>query len=282
MGSPNFKIINNTGAPIRTVGGEYAIDEIKYISIVELIVDNYKLVQLANDISLGLIIVEYVGTTISDTEILLIQDILATHAQPENTPKLDMLDVVGGAAVAAAGGDIELVGRNLVRTQLFDEIQLIEGGADLTIYALKPGDSGITIEMTVGAGALSISLVANKLTIELAAGGSSDDAIATAINANGASCEGILRAVSISGGNFTQAQAEADMSGGIGNYSGNKVMVGGLEALPQNEPGTAATAKWTDTGLFVTTQAVGAATDVVNIEVEVDGLLVPPLSAVLV
>jgi len=198
-------------------------------------------------------------------------------------PILDMLNVAGGAAVAAAGGDIILVGRNLLQGQTFDSLHLTEAlGGDLTVTCLKPGDSGFTIEMIKGAGAASVAFVGGKLTIDIGAAGSSDDAIATLINANAAATDGIFRAVSAAAGNFTVAQAEAPMTGGAGNYAGNKVYVGGLEALPANQPGTSATAKWSATGITCTTQAVGAATDVVNIQVESNALLSAPLSAVLV
>jgi hypothetical protein len=285
MTTQTFKITNVSGADHRTVGGLYADGESKDISIVDLIVNPQNLVILEDDLSTGgLITVEYNGTNILAAEIELVMDIIASHAQPQTAPKLDMLDVVGGAAVAAAGGNIELVGRNLKRGQLFDSLQLTEGAADFTIYALKPGVSDITVELIQGGGAagLTYNPGTKACVIDIGAAGSPDDALATLVNAVGSQCEGILRANSIGGGNFTAPQAEAPLTGGLGNYDGNKVMVGGLEALPISEAGATSTPKWTDTGLSVTTQAVGVATDVVNIEVEVDGLLVPSLSAVLV
>lgn len=198
-------------------------------------------------------------------------------------PELDRLDVVGGAAVAAAGGDIELVGRNLLQNQTFDFLLRAEGLASFTVYALTPGDSPITVEITVGLGGLVLTYVANKLTIELAAAGSSDDAIATAINADVSPCNGFLRAVSAgSAANFTLAQANAPLVGGTGDWAANQIFVGGLAALPANETGTIPAAKWSDTGIVCTTQAVGAATDIVAIAVRVDGIWTGPLSAVLV
>ena len=198
-------------------------------------------------------------------------------------PELDRLDVVGGAAVAAAGGDIELVGRNLLQGQTFDHIQLTETlGGTLDIYALTPGDSGITVEVTVGVGGLVLTYAAKKLTIELAAAGSSDDAVATAINADASPCNGYLRAVSGTTGNFTTAQATAPLTGGTGDWDATQIFVGGLVALPANETGINAVAKWSDTGITCTTQAVGAATDVVAIVVKSDGVETKALSAVLV
>jgi len=285
MNTQTITVFNGVGIQIRTVGGLYAVNESKDIDIVDLIVNPYKLQKLSDDVTGfgGALVVTYKNAPLSASEILLILDVISSHGQAENPPKLDMLDVNGGAAVAAAGGDISLVGRNLLRGQLFDSLTVTEGGGEqVDVFALKPGSSSFTVEVVEGVGALAVAFVAGKLTITLAAGGSSDNDIATAINADGADCEGILRAVSASAGNITLAQAEAPMLGGSGDYEGNKVMVGGLEALPQNEPGIAATAKWDDTGILCTTQAVGLAGDVVNIEVESDGLLAPPLSTVLV
>ena len=59
-----------------------------------------------------------------------------------------------------------------------------------------------------------------------------------------------------------------DLTGGTGDFASNKVMVGGLQALPANEPGTNATAKWSGTGIVCTTQAVGTATDVIAVAVQ--------------
>jgi|GEM_PF-5063803 len=165
----------------------------------------------------------------------------------------------------AAGGDVILTGVDLLQGQTFDSLQLTEssGGGDLTLHALKPGDSGITVVVTVGAGALSVAYNSSTkvLAIELAAAGSSDDAVATAINADGADTDGHIRAVSAAGGDFTAAQASQAMTGGVGDYDGNKVLVGGTECLPANETGTTSTAKWTATTVKVTVPALAAPAD---------------------
>jgi len=192
-------------------------------------------------------------------------------------PELDFID---GAGPAAAGGDMVLVGRNLLQGQSFDELQLIEGAADLTVHALKPGASPLSVEITVGAGALSAVIAANKLTIELQAAGDTYDDIATAINVS-ATCDGVVRAVSAAGGSFTLAQAEADLAGGVGDYAGNKVMAAGKECLPANETGTTTTAKWSDTGITVTAPALSpaVATDKAQVTVSSDGTRADALSA---
>jgi hypothetical protein len=196
-------------------------------------------------------------------------------------PELDELNIVGGAAVLSAGGDIKLVGRNLLQGQAFDAITLTEGGASLTLTALKPGDSGITVEIIAGVGALSATYNTGTgaLAITLAAAGSTDDAIATLLNADISQCNGYIRANSAAGGNFTLAAVAAPMIGGTGTYAGNVVMVGGLEALPANETGTTSTAKWSNTGITCTSQAVAAGSDNVAIQVSSNSKWSLPLTA---
>lgn len=185
-------------------------------------------------------------------------------------PELDSLDVSGHAAIAAAGGDIWLVGRSLLQGMAFDSLARTEGGASVTFYALKPGDSGITVQLTKGGGAagLTYNTVTKALVIDIGAAGSTDDAVATLVNADASQCNGYVRATSAGGGSFTAAQAVAPMVGGTGDWAATKVMVGGLEALPANETGATTTAKWSDTGIQCTTQAVGAATDVIAVAVQ--------------
>lgn len=198
---------------------------------------------------------------------------------------LDRLNVagVGGATVKAAGGDINLIGQNLLQSQTFDTLTVTEGSASLVLAALKPGDSGITVELIKGVGGASVAFNpgTGALVIDIGSAGSSDDALATLVNANAAATDGYVRATSAAGGNFTSVQSAAPMTGGVGNYANNKVMVSGLEALPINEPGTTTTAKWGDTSIFCTTQAVGLATDVVTIAVQSNALWSRQLSAVL-
>jgi hypothetical protein len=196
-------------------------------------------------------------------------------------PELDYID---GAGPSAAGADMVLVGRNLLQDQTFDYIKLVEGAAELELWPVKPGDSEITVEMTVGAGGLVVTYDPNtkKLVIELAAAGSTDDAIATAINADAAQTDGHIRATSAAGGSFTAAQAEADMTGGVGDYAGNKVTVGGVECLPKNAAGTTSAAVWTDTQIDVTVPALApiVATDQANVTVMSDGTRADALGAV--
>jgi len=127
-------------------------------------------------------------------------------------------------------------------------------GGDVVLYALKPGDSGITVQTVVGSGALVIAYntTTKLLVITLPAAGDSDDNIATAINADAAQCNGYIRANSGGSGNITLDLAATAMTGGTGDYSKTGVYFVGAEALPANETGATSTAKWSDTSITVT------------------------------
>lgn len=188
-------------------------------------------------------------------------------------PELDYLDVSGHAAIAAAGGDIWLVGRELLQGQAFDALALWATTSMVTITCLTPGDSGYTIQITDGATAGSevVTKTDNAFVIQIEVGASTANQIATAINANAADSDGYLRAVSGGTGNTNAIAAATPMVGGTGDFAANNVMVGGLLALPANETGTTTTAKWSATGIICTTQAVGAATDVIAVAVQTNG-----------
>lgn len=200
-------------------------------------------------------------------------------------PELDWLD---GGAPAASGGDVVLRGRNLLQGKTFDEITISQGAASFTVTALKPGVSGLSVIIgTPAGGGAAVSVSGSVITITPAAAGSTDDAMATAVNANGADTDGLVRATSAGGGSFNAAQGERALSGGTGDYSGTKVLVTGTEALPANETGATTTAKWTDTSVTVTVpdltalSPARAATDLANIVIESDGVYSQALTAVL-
>jgi len=199
-------------------------------------------------------------------------------------PELDYHDLDGGA-VAAAGGDLTLVGRALLQGQTFDEITIEEAAAgSVVITALKPGDSGITVEVALDTGlAVEFNPATGVLLIKLPAIGDSDDDIATAINADAAQTNGYLRATSAGSGDIVADHAAAPMTGGVGEYAENKVMVGGLEALPQNTTGTIGAAAWTDTSVKVTAPALTGmgAGDHASMYIQSDGKRTDALTAVL-
>jgi len=185
------------------------------------------------------------------------------------------LDYVDGAGPAAAGGDMVLVGRNLLQDQTFDSLELWAGTSKVTVTCLKPGKSPFTIAVTGGgtAGSEVVSKVGNDFSIQIEVGVSTANQIATALNANAAASDGYLRAASGGAGTTNAAQAATAMAGGVGTFAENVVRVAGFACLPINTPGTAGAAAWTDTSIKVTVPALApvVATDKAQITVMSDG-----------
>lgn len=170
-------------------------------------------------------------------------------------PLLEWLD---GAAFAAAGGTAVLRGSDLLQSQTFDTLTLGADTAAVKFDAMKPGDSGISVVITQGAGALTVTYAASLLTVELAAAGSTSDQVATEVNKSGSQAKGIVRATGYGAGTVLVASS-APMTGGVGTYAGNKVLVSGVAALPLHATGTTPAATWTDTAVSVTVPDLTAA-----------------------
>lgn len=169
-------------------------------------------------------------------------------------PLLDWFDTSGGAPTAT-GGDVVLYGRNLLQSQTFDSLALVSGAATVTIYALTPGVSGITVAVAAPSGTLAVtySTTTKICTITPAAAGSTDDAVATAINTSAAQTDGYLRAISGTTGTFLAAVASQAMTGGAGDYAQNVLRVAGTQIYPANtQHATVCPAKWTDTSITAT------------------------------
>lgn len=220
-----------------------------------------------------------------DTFVAAVQSDFGTVQGRSGHPELDWLD---GGAPAASGGDMVLRGRNLLQGKTFDTITVTQGAASFTVTALKPGVSGLSVIIgTPAGGGAAVSVSGSVITITPAAAGSTDDAMATAVNANGADTDGLVRATSAGGGSFNAAQGERVLAGGTGDYTGTKVLISGTEALPANQTGATTTAKWSDTAITVTVpdltalSPARAAADLANIVVESDGVYSQALTAVL-
>jgi len=196
-------------------------------------------------------------------------------------PELYYID---GAGPSAAGADMVLKGANFLQGQSFDEITIEEAAAgSVVLTALKPGDSNITVEVALAAAlAITFNPATGVLLIELPAIGDSDDDIATAINADGADTDGYVRATSAGSGDIVADHAAAPMTGGVGDYAGNVVKVGGVECLPANTTGTTGAAAWTDDTVTVTVPALTpiVATDQANVTLMSDGTRADALGAV--
>lgn len=204
----------------------------------------------------------------------------------ENRTGFPELDYVNGTGPAAAGGDLEIVGRALLQGQTFDELALWLTTSMVTITCLTPGKSNFTIQITDGAtaGAEVVTKTGNAFVIQIEAGVSTANQIATAINADGADSDGYLRAASGGAGAVNAIAAATAMAGGAGDFANNKVMVGGNQCLPANTTGTAGAAAWTDTSITFTVPALTpiVATDIAAMTVESNGTRANAMSAIVV
>lgn len=168
-------------------------------------------------------------------------------------PELDWLNTSAGAPTAA-GGDVQIYGRNLLQSQTFDSIALAETTARLTLTMLTPGVSGATVVIATPSGttAIAYNTTTKVLTITPASGGDTVHNIATAINANGAQTDGHIRATETVAGNITAAQASQALSGGAGDYAQNIIRVAGTQIYPANTTGDTGAAAWSDTAIVAT------------------------------
>lgn len=130
-------------------------------------------------------------------------------------PLIEWLD---GTAIPAAGGNVVIKGTKLLQDQTFAHLLANTG---LDIVACVPGESGndYSVAIVQGVGALTVAIAVKKLTITLAAapGGSTRNAVATAINDIAADTYQILRAnVTAGGGSLVTVAAETHLAGGAG------------------------------------------------------------------
>jgi len=185
-------------------------------------------------------------------------------------PELDYID---GAGPAAAGGDMVVVGRNLLDGQTFASLTL---GASLDIIMRVPGEAGndVIVEVvdTGGAGpATYVWTPATKtLTIDLVGTTPDEDTIATAINDAGVGAP--VRANSGGGAAFGTVAAQ-NLSGGTG--LGWSCTVGGFDAPIKFDTGAATSnANLTETQATVTVPALApiVATDKAHVYATVNGV----------
>lgn len=195
-------------------------------------------------------------------------------------PELDYID---GGAFAAAGGDVKFVGRNFLGSKTFDALTIGTGTAELVFTMLKPGDSEYTLEV-VDAGSLSVALAVKKVTVNIGAGVTTADEVATEFNKLGGTMKGVMRCVS--GGVGTPAAAvEAPLIGGTGNYGEEAVEAGGVDCPPAHATGTSPAATWSDTIVTATvpdlTGSGLAASDIAASKVKAGNKFTQQLSVVL-
>lgn len=208
---------------------------------------------------------------------------LRTLQQAADAPTIQYHDQ-GDGDVSNGGGDFTLIGTGFLQGQTFDTLTYDDGATfEITITALKPGNTGYSIEVVDGGGAESITKTGSKFTINIDSAADTANDIVDLINANGEDSDGLLRADVVSGGAATvSAMTETDMTGGKGE--GLTVMVGDEECLPQNETGHAGTtAKVTDTSLKLTAPNFSnlAADDHAAVYVTSNGVRSAPLTVVI-
>lgn len=222
------------------------------------------------------------------------KDVEAGFTANEARTGFPVVDWVDGVPPAAAGGSAVLRGRNLLQSQTFDSLVVTDSAegalGSVTITALKPGDSGISVVVATPTGSLALAYNAGTKVLTItptATTGDTDDAIATAINADNSPVRGILRAASAGAGSILHAIASAPLTGGEGEYAGNAVTISGVEALPANTTGTAGAAAWADTVVTVTVPDLTAASparatgDTVSLVLSSDGVMSVPIYLVL-
>lgn len=130
-------------------------------------------------------------------------------------PEITFID--GGLPILN-GGEMVIKGLYLLQGQEFAQI-VLPGNVGLNLIACRPGTPGnaFSVEIVQGGAGLTVAMPANKLTITLAAGGSTKNAIATAINNAAAQTYQKIRAnVTADGGSFGVVAAETHLAGGVG------------------------------------------------------------------
>jgi hypothetical protein len=212
-------------------------------------------------------------------------DVEAGFQSIEEFAGMPELDYVDGTMPAAAGGDFVLAGRALLQGQTFDTLTLWLTTSEVVITCLTPGDSEFTIQITTGATAGSevVTKTVNAWVIQIEAGVSTANQIATAINADAADSDGYLWAVSGGAGDVNAIAAVTPMTGGAGDFADNFVMCAGKACLPANTTGATGVAAWSATEITATAPALtpAAASDAASVSATVWGKKSSTVTAVL-
>jgi hypothetical protein len=120
----------------------------------------------------------------------------------------------GGGATDAVATGTGLLG-NQVKASL--QMATVDGSARVDFEAVNPGapGNGVSVEFATPAGVLAVAVVANKITVTPAAGGSTAAAIAAAVNGD-ANAKLLVQASEGVAGTVNEAIAEKYLDGGIG------------------------------------------------------------------
>ena len=214
------------------------------------------------------------------------RDVERAFTRSEGKDGYPDLQWVDGGAPAAAGGDMVVKGAGLLQGQSFASLTLFTGTSELVFTAMKPGLDGndFTVEIQ-DTGSLTVTLTGNDLVITIDLGTTTSDQIATAVNADAADTDGIIRCASGGTGVAHAVTAATNMTGGLGE--GFECFVSGVECLPANTTGTAGAAAVAEDEITVTVPNLTAETDaraagdLAAIVVNSDGVVSNTMTAVL-
>jgi len=208
------------------------------------------------------------GAPLTNLELERFAEVWSARAAMDAPPLLDAVD----GAVAAAGGDVVVLGSDLLQGQLPDGITIGSGADQVDFELLTPGDSGQTLEL-VNTGSLSVAFDGTKWTIGFNAGVDTANAIATFVNSD-ATAKGRLMCTGGGVGTATPATPETALAGGVGNFAANSLSVAGVAALPKSNTGPTPAATWTDASIELTHAALTGlvASDIARIRVRSNGL----------
>lgn len=162
-------------------------------------------------------------------------------------PAVGFLNNGVATGITAGGGvDIEVNGQNLLQGQTFASVTI---GASLELIACVPGTGGNDYSVEVidtGGGGLSMTWIANVLTIDQGASGSDEDTIATAINTVATSPVATIIRANSGGGGAVAVTALTALTGGTGR--GFSASINGVDIPILHDNGAAtSTANLTET-----------------------------------
>jgi hypothetical protein len=175
--------------------------------------------------------------------------------------------VPGGMGLSLAGVPITcgVVGSGFLQGQSKATLTAGTGTSSLAFTANRPGTPGnsISVAVVAGSGSLSVGVVGQAITVTLAAGGSTANAVKAAVDAH-ATAKTLVQVVS-GGTGSVAALAATNLSGGTG--AGFEVKINGIE---QQVVGSL-----TDTALpLVVSDLTGcAATDAAILRVSSNGVV---------
>lgn len=175
--------------------------------------------------------------------------------------------VTGGMALSLGGVPVTagVVGSGFLQNQAKATLTKGTGTASLAFTANRPGTPGnaISVEIVQGVGSLAISVTSQKITVTLAAAGSTANAVKAAVDAH-ATAKTMVQVVS-GGAGTVLVSAEALLTGGTGD--GVEVKINDIE---QQVVGAV-----TDTAIPMVVSALtgSAAGDSVALQVKSNGVM---------